>query len=856
MARKQTLKSLLGGGNERVQVNLNLDEQVFQAPTVRAGNYSVAAPVYSKTNALSQLSDALQQYSGPILRNYANIKEQQSIAMADATELLTDEQLQQLNRGDLSGLKDSINETEGKFDAAQRKKLISFAENPNNYARAYRRVGQRVAGLFTEDFMANMEKYAEDENFNFQNKADELAEQYNLQGLGAEAFYKEINNIHQSTKAKFGHLKNEVLERNDAADIVNLSSLEIKNQTFNAEKLSESLAGKTLEQQENIYSQIIKQAVEESPQQAERLLEDYREGNFGLGNGAVRPEFVDALENVIANEETRIQQIANIEETKRNESVESFLNGYSNAFTLKTDIPASTDLFINDGMTISVDTSEAKTMADVAQSVAAAVAEIPENDRTVSQTVRNNLVAKFAGYVESEKTKVLDFRTAAGTGSVASSLSRLYSVNDSQNNNIYDLSDPNQITNKVMEDMSEINQIVDEIFTNPELDAIQKNEQAKAAVAKFVAEKSMTHDQFVKDKEDSILRLEQEKISGGDQQRFLLQDLYELKSEGISGASVEQLAADRQDDINTIRRFDEETDRMRNEIFDREMTDEEIASGMTSEQFYQAKIKEAKKLNEDRRAFFQADYAVDSKIDGRTSEEQQPESVLSGQKDKSAETEVANVTLGDTAGMVDPSQRKKNKSKLERAAMKRNKFLNDLNSSKDPWGTINRSEVTKHEHNLASVLAWQSGEFDNRFNFKSQQEVPISEKQKEKLDEKYTQQAADYLYGETLKRAAETGDTPITINELELGTINGVRFNPTEIDQSSHVILPYDLVNKSFTDPDNLTVQEEAMLRDYASSLYDTSNMDDAGMDEIVQAMVTYQVNAYSLIGFAFSKNR
>jgi hypothetical protein len=295
---------------------------------------------------------------------------------------------------------------------------------------------------------------------------------------------------------------------------------------------------------------------------------------------------------------------------------------------------------------------------------------------------------------------------------------------------------------------------------------------------------------------------------------------------------------------------------MRNEIFDREMTDEEIASGMTSEQFYQAKIKEAKKLNEDRRALLQADYVADNKIDGRTSEEQQPENVLSGQKDKSADTEVANVTLGNIAGMVDSSQRKKNKSKLELAAMNRNRFLNDLNSSKDPWGTVNRSEVTKHEHNLASVLRWQSGEFDNSFNFRSQQEVPISEKQKEKLDEKYTQQAADYLYGETLKRASETGDTPITINELELGTINDVRFNPTGIDQSSHVILPYDLVNKSFTDPDNLTVQEEAMVRDYASSLYDTSSMDDAGMDEIVQAMVTYQVNAYSLIGFAFSKNR
>jgi hypothetical protein len=287
------------------------------------------------------------------------------------------------------------------------------------------------------------------------------------------------------------------------------------------------------------------------------------------------------------------------------------------------------------------------------------------------------------------------------------------------------------------------------------------------------------------------------------------------------------------------------------------MTDEEIASGMTSAEFTQKKLAEGEDLNVDRRALYQQDYGNDRKIDGRTSEEQLPENVLSGQKDKSADTEVANVTLGDVAGKVDaPRPRQRVKSELELAASRRNRVLNDLNSSKDPWGKVNRSEVTKHENNLAYVLRWQSGEFDSSFNYRSQQEVPISEKQKEKLDEKYTQQAADYLYGETLKRAAETGDTPITINELELGTINGVRFDPTGIDQSSHVILPYDLVNKSFTDPDNLTVQEEAMLRDYASSLYDTSTMNDAGMDEIVQAMVTYQVNAYSLIGFAFTKNR
>ena len=104
MARKQTLKSLLGANDERVEVDLNLDEQTFRAPTVKAGDYTVAAPVYSKTNSLLQLSNALERYSGPILKGYANIREQQSLAMADATELLTNEQLELLNTGDSSGL--------------------------------------------------------------------------------------------------------------------------------------------------------------------------------------------------------------------------------------------------------------------------------------------------------------------------------------------------------------------------------------------------------------------------------------------------------------------------------------------------------------------------------------------------------------------------------------------------------------------------------------------------------------------------------------------------------------------------------------------------------------------------------
>ena len=152
------------------------------------------------------------------------------------------------------------------------------------------------------------------------------------------------------------------------------------------------------------------------------------------------------------------------------------------------------------------------------------------------------------------------------------------------------------------------------------------------------------------------------------------------------------------------------------------------------------------------------------------------------------------------------------------------------------------------------INQWQDGELDNNFNYTTQRYEPKSEKELAKQAEHYAGKAAEYLYGETLKRAAEEGSTPITLEELSTGTINGVNFSATAINQSAHVILPYDLVDKAFTDSDNLTTQEEVMLREYASSLYDTSKMDEAGTLEIIQRMVGFQVNAYTLIGFGFSK--
>lgn len=65
MAKKQTLKSLLGGSDEREQVELNLNPIALQ-PTIgrQGGNYRVAVQQTPKTNSALQLSQALKDGVG------------------------------------------------------------------------------------------------------------------------------------------------------------------------------------------------------------------------------------------------------------------------------------------------------------------------------------------------------------------------------------------------------------------------------------------------------------------------------------------------------------------------------------------------------------------------------------------------------------------------------------------------------------------------------------------------------------------------------------------------------------------------------------------------------------------------
>ena len=856
MAKKQTLKSLLGGNDSRVEVDLNLDQQVFQAPTVRAGNYSVAGPVYAKTNSLIELSNSLERYSGPILKNFANIRSAQAEAMADATELLTTDQLKMLADGDASGVQESINDTENNLDVAQRKKLIKFTENPNNYKRAYERVGSRVAGVLTEDYLTNMPKYAEDENFNFDNHVNKYAEDYGLEGLGEIEFRKQMNSINETTKARFNTLKEGHAYTNAKSKIITTNVQQMKNETFNAEDLTKSLAGLTLEQQKEVVLGLITQSVDVSPAQAERLKTDIENGDFTLGNGGVDLEFVSEIENAIGNEKNRIDQLEEVAQKKYTESVNDFRTTFVNAIAFNEEIPAQGEIKISETFTLTVDTSEAKTLADVSVSVRDALNKIPK-DSGVTQNQKEEIASKFAKAVAEEPYNVITQRNNAGVTTASSSLMKLYDQQNSDGKNIYGLEDTAARTAKVSEDINEMNTIVADIYKDNSLSVLEKNEKASEAIRTYAAEKSKVHDEFKLDQETAIKEIKFEKATGGDQEETYFKSLNILQfgddSVGAASASKETREA--------AREYDAETDRLRNEILNRDFTADELAAGMNSEDLYLKKVEEAEKLNEDRKDGLMEDVAYNEKLDGKTSDQQDPTKVIKDQTNQVDPDENAVVSFG-TAGLAPKltGGRTRGIKKSSTARREAENFIQDITETEgnifnqgltDSYRTAMGKQAYPNASNLHDVNQFQAIEFQRG------KQIRINPWDKMRLTQKeaYERASSEFLMGETVIQAYDN-NAGITLDQLEKGQIKGVNFNPRKISQSTHPILPFALVNQAFKNEADLTVEQETHIRNYADALYDTSQLNDADKEIVYNKMIELQMNAYSLIGFEFSKTQ
>jgi hypothetical protein len=195
---QQTLKSLLGLSDKRKQVDLDLDQQVFQAPSVEAGKYRVAPPRYSKTNAATNIANALGRYAGPIAKQLGGIEDERQ------------QEYKQIAEGYSS-----------KLDSAERKKLLNFSENPNNYIRASRVVGDRLANQYQADLRENQELYASkrDENGDFipardqmQQLRDELIKENNLTGYSLRAFIESTAQFETEEELRINTRQNDMFK--------------------------------------------------------------------------------------------------------------------------------------------------------------------------------------------------------------------------------------------------------------------------------------------------------------------------------------------------------------------------------------------------------------------------------------------------------------------------------------------------------------------------------------------------------------------------------------------------------------------------------------------------------------------
>lgn len=219
---KQTLKSLLGLSDKREQVELNLDDQVFQAPSVQAGNYRVAPPRYSKTNAATNIANALGRYAGPIARQLGQIEDERQTEFADIAKGTPTEILQAIQKGDLDPVKEQLNEYSSKLDEAERKKLIKFSENPNNYIRASRVIGDRLANQYQADLIENRDLYSNkrDENGDLipardqmNEVRDQLIKENNLTGYALRAFIESSTQFETQQELEINTRQDEIFKQ-------------------------------------------------------------------------------------------------------------------------------------------------------------------------------------------------------------------------------------------------------------------------------------------------------------------------------------------------------------------------------------------------------------------------------------------------------------------------------------------------------------------------------------------------------------------------------------------------------------------------------------------------------------------
>jgi hypothetical protein len=488
---QQNLKQLLGSSGKREQVDLNLDEATFRAPNVAAGQYSVQVQqtLRADQTQAGQLANALGRFAGPIARQYQGIEQQRQEEYAQVANLLTPEQAKAVAAGDIEPLREQFKQTADKLDSAQRKKFLKFVENPNNYIRASRVLGQKVASFVETDLIENKDKFIQSEtdiSTQMQETIQTIAssEDYNLTGYALEGFMEKANAISERYTPRLIEAQDEYKEEQYITNGIDSLAQTAKNGDFESfvADFTETFNAYTPAEQAAHLSSAVSLVSSVDPLQAQALV-GFIEDKLIFGNQAAVSEGVindlnEQIEQQIVsrNEFENRQKAAYRQETNKN--VANALLQIQNGDPVE---PFSIKL--TDGEDLEVNTEGVTSTKDLYERLAKTVYSSEMTSDADKALYSTQFLSEANEIALKEETRY----TEVGVDSAVKEVTRAFEANIA-GVNMFDL-DAVGIQEQADEFNEQLREGIDAIYADPSLNDGQKANRSASFIRQQTAER-------------------------------------------------------------------------------------------------------------------------------------------------------------------------------------------------------------------------------------------------------------------------------------------------------------------------------------------------------------------------------
>lgn len=485
MARKQTLKSLLGGSDNRVQTDLNLDETSFTTPRIQAGNYRVTVQDTPRTNTAGLISDALGEFAGPVLNQYKSLQKQKQEEYAEIASILTPDQAAAVSNGDISSVEASLGKTADKLNSLQRKRLLKFVDNPNNYRLAANVIGTKVAGQYGLDLMENLEAYAKSDlspEEQFQEVRNKLIEANDIQGHALVGFMAEAARQEERYAPRIVAMQNERTEETVISNSMVVLAHNVKQGDYGlfSTNFNEYFAGYTPAEQATYLSELVGGLIDADDfKGAEDLVGWLATSEQGIKMGTeanlsdgILNQLVERIEAEKISEDQITTQAVGLQRKNIQEGVVSML-GYVG----QEDAPEQLTIDIN-GVPTEIKTAGTKT--EVLDNYRNAIA-----NSDLSNTEKGMHFNEISRLGTIEQNRLTSTYNSAAVPNLVSELSSSLNI-DINGENILGMSN-DAILDKVTGLEDELKEGVDAIYADNE----KTEEEKRQAASRFVLRRSM-----------------------------------------------------------------------------------------------------------------------------------------------------------------------------------------------------------------------------------------------------------------------------------------------------------------------------------------------------------------------------